>query len=159
MIHVFPKRLLLLALIILSQVITSCEFKDITLERVEGFQVESLKGGKLKGTLTVVLNNPNSFDVKVKSGEFDVLNGDKHMGTAELGNSFKILSNTTESYPIPVEAEVGNLLSGGLSSLAGLLTGKAPKFKLKGELKAGNWLYTKKVPVEIETDLPIDQFL
>jgi len=111
----------------------------------------------LKGTLNVVLTNPNSFDVKVKSAEFDVLNGEKHMGTAELGSSFKIVSNSTESYPIPVEAEVGNLLSGGLSSLAGLLTGNTPKFMLKGDLKAGNWLYTKTVPIEIETDLPIDQ--
>jgi LEA14-like dessication related protein len=74
-----------LFLIVVSVItLTSCEFKDVKLENVQDFEVNSLRGGKLDATINLVLSNPNSFPITVKSGEFELFSGKKSLGDAQL---------------------------------------------------------------------------
>ncbi|NQV51768.1 MAG: LEA type 2 family protein [Flavobacteriales bacterium] len=135
--------------------VSGCEFKDVELDRVDRFEINRFEEGKLDATLTLVLTNPNSFPITVKSGEFQIYSGKMHLGDAHLAKSFKINANSTEDYEVDVKGTVGDAIAAGLSGLASLLTGKKPEMIIKGELKAGNFFYSKKVPIELKTDMPL----
>ena len=149
-----PKISLFFFLITLLS-LTGCDFKDVELERVEEIKLNSLKGGNIDGTIFLVLNNPNSFDIKVKSADFDLMTGNEKLGSATLSKSFKSEGNGSKTYPVELSGTLSNARAGGFAGLTGLLTGQKPKVTIKGTLKAGAFLYTKEVPVEIDTELPI----
>lgn len=136
-------------------VLSGCEFKDIQLKEVSSVDVESLQGGNIKGTIHLVIENPNGFPVTIKSAKFDVLSGAVKLGEAKLDEPFRINANISESYPIRLSGNMGNALSGGIVGLMGLLAGKNPEVTLKGELKASSFFVSKTVPVELKTELPI----
>jgi LEA14-like dessication related protein len=121
-----------LFLIVLSVItLTSCEFKDVKLENVQDFEVNSLRGGKLDATINLVLSNPNSFPITVKSGEFELFSGKKSLGDAQLKKAFKINANSTEVYPVQLTGNMGDMITAGLTGLAGLLSGKKPEVLVK----------------------------
>ena len=107
--------------------LSSCEFKDVKLENVQNFEVNSLKGGKLDATISLVLSNPNSFPITVKSGDFELFSGKKSLGDAQLKKAFKINANSTEVYPVQLTGNMGDLITAGLTGLAGMLSGKKPE--------------------------------
>jgi LEA14-like dessication related protein len=144
-----------LGLILSIIALTSCEFKDVKLEKVQDFEVNSLQGGKLDATINLVLSNPNSFPITVKSGEFELFSGKKSLGDAQLKKAFKINANSTEVYPVQLTGNMEDLISAGLTGLTSLLSGKKPEVLVKGELKVGNFFFHKKVPIEITTELPM----
>lgn len=150
-----PNKIRILSMIIMLPFLWGCEFKDVQLERIEEISLGSLKGGQIDGTISMVLSNPNGFGITVKAANFDLHNGNVKLGTASLRKAFKIEANSTKVYPVELTGDLSNALAGGLMGLAGMLTGQKPKVMIKGELKAGNLFYSKKVPIEIETELPI----
>jgi len=152
-------QFLVVAICSIGLLLSGCEFKDIELERIEGFEIEKLEGQNLTGTINVVLKNPNPYSIKVKSGDFELFSNKTLIGDASLEEALTIKGNATEEYPVRLKADVSSLVAGGLSSLAGLLTGKDPKILIKGELKAGTMLFTKKVPVEVKTTIPLQDLL
>jgi LEA14-like dessication related protein len=149
-------RINVLFLLLTSVLLSGCEFKDVELERVERFEIIKLDQGKLDGVLTVQLTNPNSFPITIKEGEFKLYSGKTEVGDARLSSPLKIQANSTQSYEVEMNGTMGDILSAGVSSLLGMLSGKSPELTIKGELKAGNFFYSKKVPVELTTDLPLD---
>lgn len=144
---------------LLVLIISGCEFKNIAIEKVGAVQINSSKGSELSGTLNLVLNNPNKHAVHVKSAHFDVLMGQMKVGEAQLTKAFKINANSTESYPIELRGDISNALAGGLTGVLGMLSGKNPKITLDGEIKAGNFIYSKKVPVKFDTEIPLKQLM
>lgn len=136
--------------------LSGCEFKDVVLDRVDRFEINSLEAGKLDANIRLVLTNPNSFPITIKAGEFDIYSGKIHLGDAHLKRSFKISANSTKEYDVEVNGTIGDMLAAGITGLAGMLTGKKPEMTVKGELKAGNFFYTKKVPVELKTEMPLN---
>jgi LEA14-like dessication related protein len=145
-----------LLLIATAVFISGCEFKDVHLESIEQIEIGSLKGGKIDGVIHMVLENPNGFAIKVKSAEFDLMTGNVQLGRAVLKDGFRIEPNTTKSYAVSLTGDLSNALAGGFVGLTGLLTGKKPKLTVKGELKAGNFFYTKQVPIDFETEMPLN---
>lgn len=146
-------------LLFLLPLLAGCEFKEIEVQGVESVNVESIKQGSLKGTMNVSLFNPNSMSVKVKAATFEIFAGSVKLGDAKLDKSFKINGNSTETYPVKLSGNLGNTLAGGLVGLAGMLSGNNPKITLKGEVKAGTLFVSKKFPVEIATELPMDELM
>lgn len=134
---------------------SGCEFKEIELNSVEQFNITSVNSGKMEGVLTVELTNPNIFPVTVKSGELDIFANRSKLGTAVLNKAFKISGNSTARYDIELTGTFGNLLSAGISGLAGMLTGKDPELQVKGTFEAGNFIYTKTIPVDVTSRVPL----
>jgi LEA14-like dessication related protein len=149
------RKIPLFVLIMTLPLLWGCEFKDVQLESIEEISLESLQGGQIDGTIHMVLSNPNAFSITVKSADFKLYNGNVKLGEASLRKAFKIDANSSKSYPVQLSGNLSNALAGGFMGLAGALTGKKPKVTIKGELKAGNFFFTKKVPIEEETELPL----
>ena len=81
------------------------------------------------------------------------------VGKAKLTDPFKIESNSTQSYPVHLSGDLSNAISGGIGSIVGLLMGKEPTMRIKGNLKASSFLITKTVEIDEQTDIPISSFI
>ena len=136
-----------------SIICSSCEFKDIELREVQDVEVSQISKGNIEGTITVLLNNPNAFGVTVKEADFTIYAGKSEIGTAHLNEAFKIEAKEVKAYPVKLKGNTKDALSGGISALVGMLLGQDPKIILKGEIKAKSFIFSKTVPVEMETDL------
>ena len=137
----------------LSILLSSCEIKDIELKEVQDVEVSQINKGKIEGTITVLLNNPNSFGVTVKEANFIIYAGKSEIGTAHLDESFKIEAKEEKSYPVKLKGDAKDALSGGISAAVGMLFGNDPKVVLRGTIKAKSFIFSKTIPVEMETDL------
>ncbi|MEX2596311.1 MAG: LEA type 2 family protein [Salibacteraceae bacterium] len=136
--------------------LTSCELKDVEMLGVENVRLDKMSAGKIDGTIDLVLNNPNGFSIKVKSADLTVKSGNVKLGKANLRKSFKIDANESKTYPVEVSGDLQNALAGGLMGLAGMLSGQKPKLTIEGEIKVGNFFFTRKVPISIETNIPLE---
>ena len=129
------------------------------METIEQVEVESFQSGKIKGRMTLRLNNPNPFAVTVKSAQFEIWANNIKMGEAGLDNSFKIDAKQTRSYPISMTGDARSALSGGISGLLGMLAGNDPKIFLKGDIEAESYFVKRKVPLEFDTGLKMSDFI
>lgn len=145
-------------LLMLSVIFSGCEFKDLTLNRVEGFEIEEMNKGSVKGTISVNITNPNSFAITVSGAEFEFFSSQMSLGKARLDQSIKIAANSTQVYPVKFDGNLGNLLAGGISGVIGALSGKNPEATIKGNLKARAFFISKTIPVELKTEIPLDSF-
>lgn len=137
-------------------VLSGCEFKDITLKEVKSVEIESFNAGHIKGTVQLVIHNPNWFPVTVKSADLEIVSEALKLGEARLDEAFRINANASETYPIKLSGDIGNALSGGIVGLLGMITGKDPQVTLKGELKASGFFVNRTVPIEVKTTLPVN---
>ncbi|GAB5538877.1 MAG: hypothetical protein Salg2KO_09800 [Salibacteraceae bacterium] len=146
-------------LVISVLIFSSCEVKDIEIVRVADVKIEQVKKGKIDGLITIVLNNPNRFAVKVKSADLGIWANNTEMGKAKLKESFKISANDSKAYPIKMNGDMTGAITGGISSILGLLSGNDPKITLKGEIVVSSFLVTRTIPIEKETDISLSTLM
>lgn len=147
---------LIIRLMIIGLVASSCTFKDLELKGVEGVELGKVNNGKIDGIMKVRIYNPNSFPITITKAKFDVFSSDVRIGDANLSRKFKIKANSEETYDVEIDANVKNLLTGGLGGLVNMLAGNKPKVTLDGNLKARSFLISKTIPVKFETTLPLN---
>lgn len=145
-------------LILMGFLLGGCEFKDLTLNRVDSFKIDEMSKEGMRGTISLVITNPNSYAINVTSADFDLYSSGVKVGDAKLYKSFKIKANSTETYPVELKGNLPNLLAGGITSLIGALSGKSPEINIKGDLKARAFLVSKTIPIDVKTKIPLDGF-
>jgi LEA14-like dessication related protein len=145
-------------LILTGVLLGGCEFKDLTLNRVDSFKIDEMSKEGMRGTISLVITNPNNYAINVTSADFDLYSSGVKVGDAKLHKSFKIKANSTETYPVELKGNLPNLLAGGITSLIGALSGKSPEINIKGDLKARAFLVSKTIPIDVKTKIPLDGF-
>lgn len=146
----------LVPLLAIVTLFSSCSFQDLEIRNVENFEIEKTENGKVEGVMKVRIYNPNNFAITVTNADLDVFAANVRVGDAHLSKKFKISAKSEETYDIEVDANIQNLLTGGLGSLVSVLSGKKPKVMLEGELKARSFLISKTIPIKLETEIPLN---
>lgn len=136
--------------------LSGCEFKDLTLNRVESFELDEVSKKGMEATISLVITNPNSYAINVTDANFDLFSNGSKVGDAVLKKSFKIKANSTETYPVQLKGSLGNLLASGVSSIISALQGKSPEVNIKGDLKARAFIFSKTIPVDFKTKIPLN---
>ena len=147
----------LIPMLLLMTLFSSCSFQDLELKGVEGFEMSKLENGKMEGVMRVKIHNPNSFPITVTKADLDVFAAAVRVGDAHLSENIKIKANSEESYDVKIDANIENVLTGGLGGIVNMLAGKSPTIKLEGQLKARSFLVSKTVPVSLETAIPMNR--
>jgi LEA14-like dessication related protein len=133
---------LLLAIVLFS----SCkDFKEITVSKIDKFQVKELNQEGITAEVKVSINNPNPIGFNVYRSKCDVYYGGIYLGKAKLSKKVRIAPNSNSEHTFQLSgkfkdmsfADVGTLLAGGSKNL-----------ELKGYLKAGKFFYKKKFPLD-----------
>lgn len=141
--RIFKKRIYFLVIIFL---VSSCfDYDDIDFKGVDNFKVEKFEGKKISFSMDVILENPNSFSVKIKPSVVDVYLDDNLIGKTYLDQKVKIIKRKENSYFVPLHVE---LEDGLLMKLMKLSIKAKVKLRLVGKIKGSIYGICKKVKID-----------
>ncbi len=139
----YQKLVYFLAVIFL---LSSCfDYDDIDFKGVDNFKVEKFEGKKISFSMDVILENPNSFSVKIKPSVVDVYLDDNLIGKTYLDQKVKIIKRKENSYFVPLHVELEDGILMKLMKLS--LKGKV-KLRLVGKIKGSIYGICKKVKID-----------
>jgi LEA14-like dessication related protein len=139
----YQKLVYFLAVIFL---VSSCfDYDDIDFKGVDNFKVEKFEGKKISFSMDVILENPNSFSVKIKPSVVDVYLDDNLIGKTYLDQKVKIIKRKENSYFVPLHVE---LEDGILMKLMKYSLKDKVKLRLVGKVKGSVYGISKKVKID-----------
>jgi len=145
--------LLLLGMIILG---TSCAYKNVELVEVGTLHVDEFSSDNVQVTASLVLKNPNDFEIKIKDSDLDLYVNDYKVARANIKKRIKIPENTVMTHDLVFDASLEDVGGGVLRSLVSVISRGVVKIGIKGSVIATAYKMTEKVPVDVEGDVKVD---
>lgn len=145
--------LLLLGMIILG---TSCSYKNVELVEVKSVQVDEFSSDNVQVTASLVLKNPNDFEVKIKDSDLNLYVNDYKMARAKIKRRIKIPENTVMTHDLVFDSSLEDVGGAVLRSLVSVISRGVVKIGIKGSVNATAFKMTEKVPVDVEGDVKVD---
>lgn len=131
--------ILALGLILSTQ---SCKLSAPELRGGESFDVKKVEGGEIKVNAGAKIYNGNWFGIKVKPSDLEVFVDGEMVGVMRLDKKVKLKrkQETVIDAPLTIKLEDGSLMN--LMQLA--MKGNVD-VRMKGKLKAGVFIFSKKI--------------
>jgi LEA14-like dessication related protein len=143
----FKLHLFHFILLVSTIFLSSCELKEINLEGMEDVKVEKVDMKEAIVNLSLKIKNENWFKLKVKPSVLDVSADGKQIGKLYLQKKVKIKGKKTDVYTAKLKFEVGD---GGLMSMMPLMLKESVNVNLKGKVKGGVFIFSKKMDVSFD---------
>lgn len=125
----------------------SCgEWKDISISRVDHFNIQKMSLQEIDGELMLTIKNPNKMGFSIYRSEFDIFYGGVKLGTAKLHKRVHIGANTEKTYTFKLKSKPENLNLTDILKL--LVNASSGKIQITGNLKAGKLFIRKAFPVD-----------
>jgi LEA14-like dessication related protein len=139
------KFFLIISLIIVS--FTGClDFKNPTLGEVSNFKMDSFSDNVVKCNFEIKVDNPNTFNIKLKRSTIDVLVDDVLYGKINLDKKIKFRKKSDKIYTVPL---ILKLEKGAMIKLMGLMLKSKVNLRLKGRVKGSVYGITKRKDIDI----------
>ena len=123
-------------------VLTSCTFYEPEMRGGESFEMEKLEGKEIRFTAGAKVYNGNWFAIKVKPSTLDLYVDDEYIGKVHLEKKVKMRAKQETTLEAPFVAE---LESNALTKAMGLALKGDVKVRLKGKIKGGVFIFSKKI--------------
>jgi len=148
------KSLYLLLFLIPILCTSSCVLlRPLKIGEIKSFKIKSANLSSAMIVIGMPVKNPNFFKVQVDEGDFEILVNNNKLGNAHLVNSIKVAAYSDKIQNIVVELKYDNIL-GGVFALAG---SKELKVRCKGTANAKSLLFSKKIQVDVENNINLQQ--
>ncbi|HXC03915.1 MAG TPA: LEA type 2 family protein [Bacteroidia bacterium] len=131
-----------------SLILSSCKYQEVTLGQISGLKVNKITKEGVEMEIGMKINNPNSYGFTVFPSSFQVKLSGTDMGTARLNHRVHIKAHSDEIHTFVVKTSYNQLMQGGLPGMIGLFSQKNAQLEIKGNLKAGKFLFRKKIPID-----------
>lgn len=153
-------NLKLIIAIFITSLFTSCEaYKDVTFLGMQDYRMGTIDGDMATIFLTVKVDNPNSYNIKIKKSTFDLYFDGGKVGIAELAEDIKLLKKKEGNYEMKFNINYKKIMNSSLSMLGSLLTKNDIKIGVKGKAKAKALLISKKFDVDFEEKISTKEFM
>ncbi len=134
--------------------ISSCNVQEVELVSVEKIELVKMENNTLTFDVSAILDNPNSFNIKMIDSDLDLYLEGNLMGKANLINSINIKKKTSETYTFTVKTDVLDQAKLLPILIKTALTGKL-KVGVKGDVKGKVYFISKKVKINMEDEISI----
>jgi len=120
--------------------------QELKIGNIRNFELKGMKNNILDVEITVPVENPNVFKVRLNDADFRVTNGATLIGTMKQVDDVVIASKSKKDYPIRLKVE----LSSFKNNLFGIysLFQSRPDLRLSGTINVHSLLYRKKIEVK-----------
>ena len=135
---------------------TSCAYKNVELVRVASVHVNEFSSDNVQVTASLVLKNPNDFEIKIKDSDLDLYVNDYKVARADIRKMIKIPKNTVMTHDLVFDSSLEDVGGGVLRSLVSVIARGIVKIGIKGSVNATAYKMTEKVPVDVEGDVKVD---
>ena len=135
-------------IILLTLLFNSCTmYKIVDIGSVNDVDFKGLKSNNINLDISLPINNPNLYPIKIKSVDLDLYVNDKLFGKIKNNNDIKFAAKCNETYLLPIDVEIKNVLSGALQMI-NLSNSEKIKIRIKGNVKARGLIFVKKIEVD-----------
>lgn len=140
-------KMKILLSLLLSSVLVSCvSFKEVQLTSI-AFKGVNTANNKVRVALNVEVDNPNNYPIKLFKPRLHVVVGKKELYDWSCPKKIKLFKNSKKAYPFYVEVSGTE----ALQLLPMLFVN--PSIKIEGTIKAGWFIFGKRIPVSVEERL------
>jgi LEA14-like dessication related protein len=127
---------------------------------IQNFKIGEIKEGKINVTITVKVNNPNKYKIKVKKTALDLFIEDKNIGQAIMKEDLIIEKSTEKNYDFTVQADYKVLSKSALGIVTKALFQKTINVQVKGNAKAVvRGIFSKNFDIDLKKDIPIKDLM
>ena len=140
----------------LALLMSSClTFKEVEFKGVEDFKVEKLTASEGKVRVSVNVDNPNNYKIKIKKADLDLYLGGKNVGKAKLDKKVIIPKKSESTQDVVIVADNLDLAKAIASNfMPALLSGKL-NVGVKGKVKAGVFIISKKFDFDVSEKINV----
>lgn len=136
------KRALLFCGVLLT--LNACvSYKDVQLTGI-AFKDVNTSTSKFRVSFDIEVDNPNKYPITLSKPDLKVLVANKALENWSSPQKIKLKRKRKESYPFYIEVSGAE----ALQLLPSLLMN--PSIKIEGSIKAGSFLFKKRIPVSLE---------
>lgn len=133
------------SLLLLIFLAASCDFKEVQFKGIENVQMPQISDSEILVGLTLKLENPNKFKIKIKPSAVDVYIEEKMMGTIFLDKKVVLKKKQESSYTTQLRVK---LADGALFSLLKYMARKEVPVRFKGKVKGSVFGISKKIDID-----------
>ncbi len=135
--------------------LSSCiTFSDLEIGDVKSVNINKVSKSDIEINADIQVKNPNNYKVKIKKIEADVFLNDKNITSLNLNKKVVLQKKSDDVQAFLIKTELSKLLS----LAPALLMGGGINLKMKGYIKGKVFLFSKKVPVEVEKKVSAKDF-
>lgn len=142
---------ILFALTILFSSCACFEFSEPEMRGGEKINVSKVNGKKIEFTAEAKIFNPNCFTLKVKPSMMDLYVEGEYMGKVKLNEKVKLKKKKESQVEATFTAELSD---GALMKAMKFATKKEVKVRLKGKVKGGVFIFSKKFEMDETKTIP-----
>ena len=128
---------------------SGCEVEDVSFVQLDDVKIKKIEQKEVHLDVAVQLENPNSFDIKVKDSDLDLYLEGTYIGKARLGETFTIKKGGTHSYALSIIAEGENMNMKLLPIMMTAALSGQVKTELKGTITGKVSFISKTVPFNV----------
>ncbi|MFT4662619.1 MAG: LEA14-like dessication related protein [Patiriisocius sp.] len=138
--------------------LSSCNVQEVNFKGVENIQLVKMENNVMEFNVSARLGNPNTFNINMIDSDMDFYLENTYMCKAFLQDPITILKKKEEVYTFMLKT--GKIDQKKLLPilLKAALTGKV-KVGVKGDVKGKVYFISKKVNIDMEDDVDINQDL
>lgn len=149
----------LVLLFLIGSTLTSCiNYEEVKLTEVRDVKIVNITNNQIETKFRVVINNPNAFDINIDDTDLDFYLNEQKLGKADLIDKFKIQNNSEQEYEFRVKVDATDAVSASLNNVFKVLA-KGLQLKVSGTITTHTFIFKRKIPVEVERNLGIGDFI
>jgi len=145
---------------ILVALISCTPYQEVDIIKIGDYDVQNLSTSNVDLVVKMEVNNPNTYNIRIKKSDFDLFVDGSKVGKAKMANDVVIEKKTQKEYDLVLKANPSDISSKLMSNVMGLLGKKKVKVGIKGKVKAKVFgLVGKKFDVEEEEEIDISELM
>jgi len=150
-----PRKIFYFAVVVsfLLSNVACTSIQEIKIGDIHEVELKGLKDNLLTLKVMVPVENPNSFNVKVKDADLVVMLGKKQIGKVKQIDNLLISGKSTKEYPVTIVVELTNAKE-LMANAFQMFSGGLPDARLSGTVVVKSLFYRKKVRIE---DFPLSK--
>ena len=142
------KKYLIIILLSLPLLFSGCiGYEEVKLLNIKDVTYQEFKGNILRLAITVTVDNPNYFSVKIKDANMDLRLNDRVIGTVTQVEQIVLDGQARKDYKVQISIEMKDMLTNFLS-LSRVLMNEPQKLNLSGTVQVKSFLYSKTFQVD-----------
>jgi LEA14-like dessication related protein len=142
---------IIVALIMLSALVSCRSFKEAEFTGVKGFKVNTINLQGIDADVILGIKNPNPIGFSIYPSEFDIKLMGVGIGKAKLKKRVHISANTEKEYTFRLKSAFKDMNMMDILKLVN--AGNFGTIQVKGNLKAGKFYLKKNFPVDVKESL------
>lgn len=136
-----------LAILFIVLILSSCNaYKTVNFTGVKHVEFKGMMNNKISLELSVPIENPNWYKLKIKSMDFDVRVNGSYLGKMKNGKEIIIPAKSDTLQVFPVDIYVKNLF-GAMSTLNKMRNSRSVEMQIEGSMKVKALLSSKTIEI------------